>query len=521
MEILCPYCRKRSCGSDDHVFPEFLGGRRTIPACATCNSRFGHRFEGPVSKDLAPIIVFLSFSGLKPKRTTVHKKAWVDRESGHAYDIDSNRQSTITKPYLQKDSDGNIRRIIARDAKEGEKIAQSLVRKGLAKGFVDRSHETRQVQPPFENVRINIGGEMRQLAVKMCVGLAQLLAPGVDVVETSTRNFLLEDSPERSPVCQVYRRYPSLDALRPALAHLIYVEADPANGRCYGVVQLFGVFQFYVPLHTNFAGPAFAGLGVLNVTDGLEEFGLREPMRLQETTREISVQEYSAGLEELGQEFNRQTQQAFGNVAITTVPTATQSLQGFVVRIPLLWVEYSAEIEMELELIPDRANDKGLSISAEPQNWVLSPDFGQTRLRVFETFVEKWNSQVLDRGLGVNHVYVPDEIGPGVRFLLEEDFWCPVHLFRIHYRVLEQAWQGSINLSNCPGILNRIENTLNTKITLTPNDVPITRDPSWQTVVDIDAFKASAQNLIIIEKRDIDVSGIVLEKMTLAGAEPD
>ena len=117
----------------------------------------------------------------------------MDRESGHAYDIDSNRQSTITKPYLQKDSDGNIRRIIARDAKEGEKIAQSLVRKGLAKGFVDRSHETRQVQPPFENVRINIGGEMRQLAVKMCVGLAQLLAPGVDVVETSTRNFLLED----------------------------------------------------------------------------------------------------------------------------------------------------------------------------------------------------------------------------------------------------------------------------------------------------------------------------------------
>lgn len=519
VEKPCPFCRERPCESDDHIFPDFLGGDRTIRSCKPCNDRFGHRSEGPVSKNLAPIIVFLSFSGLKPRKTIVHKRAWTDPASGYEYDIDSNRRTNITKPQLEKDAEGKIRRIIARDAKEVNKIAQSLVRKGLAKGFVHGRDEIGKGRPPLKEIHINIGAEMRQLTVKMCVGLAQLLVPEVEVVDIACRKFLMEDAPKQSAVRQVYPRYAALDALRPALAHTIYVEADPTCGRCYGVVQLFGAFQFYVPLHTRYTGTTFAALGVLSVTDWREEFSLREPLRLQEAPLGISVQEYEVGLEEFGHEFNHQVRQAFGEAIITTKASDIQSRQGFQVRIPLLWVEYAAEVQMELELIPDRTNEKDLAVSSDLRKWVFSPDSGQTRLRIFETFVERWNSGALDRALGINHVYVPEEIRPGIRLLFGEDFWCPVQSLRIHYRVLRQAWLGSVNLADCPGILNRVEHTLNTKITLTPNDIPTTRDLSWPTVNDVEAVEASNQNLITVERWDIDVSNLMFHGMRFERAE--
>ena len=43
---LCPYCT-REIGtdgvipSDEHVFPEYVGGRVTVPACKDCNNRIG------------------------------------------------------------------------------------------------------------------------------------------------------------------------------------------------------------------------------------------------------------------------------------------------------------------------------------------------------------------------------------------------------------------------------------------------------------------------------------------------
>ena len=513
LELLCPYCRERPSRSDDHIFSEFLGGSTTIRACTPCNSRFGHDFEGKVSKDLAPIFVFLSFSGLKSKKTTVIKKALIDEKSGYEYDLNSNGQSTLTKPHIERDAAGNIRRVVARDAEEGNRIAQSLLRKGRAKSFTEVSHEVTQV-PPFNKIRIHVGSEMRQLAVKMCVGLARLVAPDEDIIDSEVRAFLLADAPDRSPVRQTYRRFPSLDALRPPLAHVIYVEADPASERCYGVVQLFGVFQFYLPLHSRFAGTAFAGLGILDIKNDSEQFGRREPMQFEEPSREISTIEYANGIEAFGQELNRQTQEAFGQLGIITEAAPTQDFQGLVIRIPLLWSEYSAEIEVQLELFSERSDDTQPPLPAGPKHWVVSPDFGQTRFHVFEKFAEKWNSGALDRTLGVTHVYVPEEVTPGSRFLLGDDRWYSIELLQIHYRVIENAWQGTINIANCPGTMNRVEHSYNATVTLTSNDVPTVRDPAWLIVPDVAVFKATTQPLLAIEHWNIDPENLVL------GAKP-
>jgi hypothetical protein len=299
----------------------------------------------------------------------------VDSATGYEYDLDSNRHSTVAAPQIIKGADGKVIKVIARSTKEAKRLGRSLIEKGIVKGIAVK-HRTRELHPPLSDVRIKIGAEMRQMAVKMCVGLTQLLLPSEVVIDSVCRTFLLEEAPQWSPVRQFFHRHTNLDALRPGLAHTIYVEGDPTTGRCYGIVQLFGIFQFYVPLNSAYHGAAFAALGVLDVTSRQEQFSLRDPLRVPEPPLHIPAAEYILGLDQLGDEINRQICQAFGAATITFGACDTQSLNGFRFRIPLLWIEYAAAVELELDLIPDRANDKVVTIPKVARNWVFSSDFG-------------------------------------------------------------------------------------------------------------------------------------------------
>ncbi len=50
---LCPYSQPTYTEfTDDHIFPQYLGGRRTIRVCKQCNNVFGHTFEGRASRQL-------------------------------------------------------------------------------------------------------------------------------------------------------------------------------------------------------------------------------------------------------------------------------------------------------------------------------------------------------------------------------------------------------------------------------------------------------------------------------------
>lgn len=117
----CPYCLVRSRESDDHVFPAFLGGTRTIRSCEKCNNTFGTQFEGPVSKELAPVIVCLSFAGYKHKRLVEHKRAFVNESTGIEYDLDSEHRANLNKPHFIKEGE-KLKRVLARSPGECRKI---------------------------------------------------------------------------------------------------------------------------------------------------------------------------------------------------------------------------------------------------------------------------------------------------------------------------------------------------------------------------------------------------------------
>ena len=198
MNRLCPYCLVSPQDSNDYVFPDFLEGTKTIQCCTKCNNSFGHRFEGPVSKDLGPVVVSLSFSGYKHGRLVVHERAWVDETTGIEYDLDSERRSYPNKPYLIKEN-GRVKHIVVRSLREGRKMAASLMEKGHLKGFVEKFEIKDRQLPPVQNFQFSVGGQIRQFAVKMCTAIGQLMMPDLPSLMSSVANSFLTRVPRPHP----------------------------------------------------------------------------------------------------------------------------------------------------------------------------------------------------------------------------------------------------------------------------------------------------------------------------------
>lgn len=443
----CPYCLIRPRDSGDHVFPDFLGGTRKTRCCKKCNDNFGHRFEGPVSNDLAPVIVFLSFSGYKHNRLVMHRRAWVDETTGVEYDIDSEQRSFPNKPYLIRDEDGKVNQVVARNSSEAQKIVASLKAKGQVKEVIERRETKKGLRPPLRNTCINVGKEMRQLALKMCAAVGQVVVPEIGILDESCRQFLLDLNPGTSPVRQVYMRYPSIDELRPPLAHVAYIEGDSSSAKCFGFVQLFGgAFQLYAPLSSYYTGRDFAALGILDVTTFQEQFREVERLHLPEAPQFGSQNDIEHYFSEWGASINAQVQAAFGQNAIIFGTSQKQSVAGVKVTLPLLWIEYALEIKLAMV--------------------------------------------------------------PSMRLLMGENFWRPVRSMSISYSVHKQAWLGSIDLPDCTGSLDRSQHALQTEISLTEADIPMSRNPSWLKVEDPDDYEAVAENVIVVERRDISSDSI-------------
>jgi len=268
-------------------------------------------------------------------------------------------------------------------------------------------------------------------------------------------------------------------------------------------------------LSSSYTGRDFAALGVLDVTTFQEQFREVERLQLPEAPRFISLNDLERSHSEWGTNFNAQVQAAFGKNDIIIGTSPKQSVAGVRVTLPLLWIEHEAEIQLAMGLIPDQEPGQEVSLPSDPHHWVLSPDFGRTTLAVFDTFAQKWNNNALNRIPGQDHVYVPDEIVPGIRLLMGKDFWCPVQSMNISYRVRRNAWLGSVNVPDCSGELDRSQHTLQATAKLTQNDIPMSRDPAWPMIADPDGYAATAENVLVLERWDIDANGLRFTNMNV------
>ena len=185
-----------------------------------------------------------------------------------------------------------------------------------------------------------------------------------------------------------------------------------------------------------------------------------------------------------------------------------QSVAGVGLELPLLWIEHELEVAVQIDLVPDVEPSEDVQLPDDPRQWIFSPDSGKTRLPVFDTFADRWNNKMLNRTIGQEHQYSPEEIRSGVRLHLGRTFSCPVLSMRISYRVKRRGWLGSVHLANGLGQLDQSEHTLTTKVRLTRDDIPVRRDPGWPEVPDPDAYEATAENVLTVERWDIDTNSL-------------
>jgi hypothetical protein len=123
------------------------------------------------------------------------------------------------------------------------------------------------------------GPDIQKLALKMSVALSRLV-PTFDLEEVSSiRDVLYSGNMASRPVETAFDDYPLLDEYRPDLAHTIYIERGEKE--TYGVVQFFGVFQFYCRLGESAEHqPRSAFLGTLDPLTGAECFSDVQPLNL-------------------------------------------------------------------------------------------------------------------------------------------------------------------------------------------------------------------------------------------------
>ena len=279
---LCAYCTGTiEDSSKDHIFPQFLGGKRKIICCKTCNSFFGHTFEANAAKVLQQVHVFISSWGI-PLRSVnpVWKEAYT--KDGETYNFHIGERGTVlesSKPVIELHEDGRLKSGKFPDKKRAEKVVRNLIDKGKASEDI-RIEEipSKKVFMPDLGIALHIGPEIRRLALKMCIALSTLLY-NFDVAEVSEARLYLRGDPRSVPVNNVFaafNSYEAIDSQREALSHVIYVERNQTG--VYGLVQFFGAIQL------------FCRVGILpNKSQGAALFATLDPIAGEEKLSESSL----------------------------------------------------------------------------------------------------------------------------------------------------------------------------------------------------------------------------------------
>lgn len=152
-------------------------------------------------------------------------------------------------------------------------------------------------------------------------------------------------------------------------------------------------------------------------------------------------------------------------------------------KLPFVWVENSARIDISVVLVPDVTVTEDTIFDI--RHVILSADFGQTTTNLYQDFIKNWNDARIDLSPGP-HDYPVDVTNMRVKM---GSFWVPVGSIELRYAVEHSGWLGEIGLSECRGIVNQLEGKITASARMKLTDIPISRDPAWPRVSD-DALKS-------------------------------
>lgn len=285
-QFTCPYCLKDILEeSRDHIFSNFLGGKRRILVCSPCNSIIGRTFEAEASKTLKNLHVFICALGLRLESAMpLWKKAHL--VDGNFYDLTVGKESVLitpSHPVLETYEDGTIKKAMYRTENEAEKVIEKLKIRGKATETI-ALHKTSEGSMPIDALKctVTVEKDLKRLALKMSMALCTTF-DDFDVDDISEARMYMTGDDKLVHVNNVLlapEYYDEIDALRPPLSHTIYVEKNETL--VYSIVQFFGSIQLYC--HLGKAKPDSkeqALFGFLDPVGGEESFAETNPLYLE------------------------------------------------------------------------------------------------------------------------------------------------------------------------------------------------------------------------------------------------
>ena len=291
----------RPSDSGDHIFPEFLGGRRKVAACRTCNSTFGHTFEAESAKILQPIYISIATWGVPVQPLAcVWQKAFT--QGGKTYDLIMDASGVTPElsravPHITFDESGDIvsREFRGTDRTRATKFGRQIVAAGAAKDVEIVNTPPQPLDLHGLELKLEIGPALKRTAIKIACALASLL-PGYHPDEISVaRDVLNARNPEIPSVTPVFWRRRAIDALRTPLSHMAYVERT--QGQLHGIVQFFGIAQLHCRLGPATSDDRVAAAGVLDPVAGTELFQETLPLDLGTPPYPVTVDDYRVGVQ--------------------------------------------------------------------------------------------------------------------------------------------------------------------------------------------------------------------------------
>lgn len=285
---VCPYCDRRPTGvgddvySDDHIFMDAIGGKKTVRVCKRCNDRCGGTFE---ARNLKEMIIRLSIL-LAKAGVPVAKKGlkWMNAVStpdGKVYNLvvtADGVQTESAKPLVERDpSNPKVLHVTVNNDPESRKLLKQF---SNPKKFEQTARTPgKPAQTRESTFNLDLNRVVGLTALKMAFSAATLAFPD-EVPNFANARLDLTDADENSRVRSVvfdHRVHCRLDDARDPLCHTIYLEEQ--EGIIHGVVQFFGCFQAYITLSDKTCRAYKNGfLATLDPTTGEEKF--REMQRL-------------------------------------------------------------------------------------------------------------------------------------------------------------------------------------------------------------------------------------------------
>jgi hypothetical protein len=285
----CPYCGRALIErSEDHIFPQFMGGTRTIACCKPCNDRFGYKFEAQAAQWFQKLPFYFATQGLHLKVPQIRWKEAFERDGRHYDAVFENGEAkfTLSQPIVSTDKDV----MNAQFGSQGQlKPVLSSLRKKYGISPTPDMEITPTIMPKTE---IRTVPELPRLAIKMCSALGTLLP-------AFTSDELYSSSKETrrlvGNVTNDFRSHFLGNESRPALAHLIYVERRETG--LQGIVRFFGAHQYFCQIGPpTDQRPLGALLALLDPVEGAESFRALPPLNLNQPPTEMTENSAAAAI---------------------------------------------------------------------------------------------------------------------------------------------------------------------------------------------------------------------------------